>query len=59
MGRKDVLSLGDTVLVRILKIEPERQRLALSQKRVNPDEEAEWIWQRQQQAMLSLTDEEE
>jgi small subunit ribosomal protein S1 len=58
LAAQDVLSTGDTILVRILKIEPERQRLALSQKRVNPDEEAEWIWQRQQ-ATLLLMDEEE
>jgi small subunit ribosomal protein S1 len=55
----DVLSLGDIVLVRILSIETERQRLALSQRRVNPDEEAEWIWQRQQQVSMLLMDEEE
>jgi small subunit ribosomal protein S1 len=58
LAAQDVLSTGDTILVRILRIEPERQRLALSQKRVNPDEEAEWIWQRQQ-ATLLLMDEEE
>jgi small subunit ribosomal protein S1 len=44
----DVLFPGDTVLVRILKIEPERQRLALSQRRISHHEESEWIWQRQQ-----------
>lgn len=59
LAPQDALSVGDTVLVRILKIEPKRQRLALSQKRVNPDEEAEWIWQRQQQTIASLIDEEE
>ena len=58
LAAQDILSTGDTILVRILRIEPERQRLALSQKRVNPDEEAEWIWQRQQ-ATLLLMDEEE
>ena len=58
LAAHDILSNGDIILVRILKIEPERQRLALSQRRVNPDEEAEWIWQRQQ-APLLLMDEEE
>jgi small subunit ribosomal protein S1 len=59
LAPQDVLSVGDTILVRILSIDPERQRLALSQKRVNPDEEAEWIWQRQQQTIASIIDEEE
>lgn len=47
---QDVLMLGDTVLVRILRIEPERQRLGLSQRRVSQHEEMEWIWQREQAA---------
>jgi small subunit ribosomal protein S1 len=44
---QEVLVPGDTVLVRILKIQPEQQRLALSQRRVGQNEEMEWIWQRQ------------
>jgi small subunit ribosomal protein S1 len=45
---QDILAPGDTILVRILKIEPERQRLALSQQRVTQKEEMDWIWQKQQ-----------
>jgi small subunit ribosomal protein S1 len=55
---QDVLFPGDTVLGRILKIQPERQRLALSQRRVSQTEEMEWVWERQQ-AALRLEDEEE
>lgn len=55
---QDVLLLGDTVLVRILRIQPEKQRLALSQRRVSQNEEMEWVWQRQQ-AAVQPGDEEE
>jgi len=44
---EDILSPGDEVLVRILQIQPERQRLALSQRRVTRDEQLAWIWERQ------------
>ncbi|MCA9963829.1 MAG: S1 RNA-binding domain-containing protein, partial [Anaerolineales bacterium] len=47
---QDVLASGDIVLARILRIEPERQRLALSQRRLSQHEEMEWIWQRGQSA---------
>lgn len=45
---QDVLFPDDSVLVRILDIQPERQRLALSQRRVSPDEEVQWIGGRKQ-----------
>ncbi len=45
---QDIFAPGDVVLLRILRIEPERQRLALSQRRINQHEEMEWIWQREQ-----------
>ena len=44
---KDLLYPGDTILVRILKIEPEQQRLSLSQRRVRSHEEMDWIQTRQ------------
>jgi small subunit ribosomal protein S1 len=44
---KDLLYPGDTIPVRILKIEPERQRLSLSQRRVRSHEEIDWIQTRQ------------
>jgi small subunit ribosomal protein S1 len=44
---QDVLCPGDIVLTRILRIEPERQRLALSQRRVSQHEEIEWVWQQE------------
>jgi small subunit ribosomal protein S1 len=50
---QDILTPGDTVLVRILKIQPQQQRLALSQRRVSQQEETDWIWQRQQAAALA------
>lgn len=55
---QDVLFPGDTILVRILKIQPEKQRLALSQRRVSQEEETEWIWQRQQTSALAGDEEE-
>lgn len=39
----DVLQPGDKVLVRIIKIEPEQQRISLSMRRVSASEEIEWI----------------
>ncbi len=44
---KDLLYPGDIIPVRILKIEPERQRLSLSQRRVRSHEEIDWIQRRQ------------
>jgi small subunit ribosomal protein S1 len=55
---QDLLTPGDTVLLRILNIQPDRQRLALSQRRVGKDEEIQWIWQRQQESASSTIDEE-
>jgi small subunit ribosomal protein S1 len=55
---QDILVPGDTVLVRILNIQPEKQRLALSQRRVSQNEEMEWIWQRQQTEVLPGDEEE-
>ena len=55
---QDLLFPDDTILVRILSIQPEKQRLALSQRRVSQDEELGWIWQ-QQQASAMPADEEE
>jgi small subunit ribosomal protein S1 len=43
---QDVLYPDDHVLVRILQIDPDRQRLSLSQRRVRQHEEIEWIRQR-------------
>jgi ribosomal protein S1 len=56
---QDLLSPGDTVLLRILNIQPDRQRLALSQRRISKDEEIQWIWQRQQQESASVSIDEE
>jgi small subunit ribosomal protein S1 len=43
---QDVLYPDDRVLVRILRIDPEQQRLSLSQRRVKQHEEIDWIRQR-------------
>ncbi|MFN2117205.1 MAG: 30S ribosomal protein S1 [Candidatus Promineifilaceae bacterium] len=56
---QDILSSGDTVLVRILNIQPDQERLSLSQRRVSNDEEVQWIWQRQQDTTALVEDEEE
>jgi small subunit ribosomal protein S1 len=57
---QDLLSPGNSVLLRILNIQPGRQRLALSQRRVTRDEEVQWIWQRQRESTaLANVDEEE
>lgn len=55
---QDLLYPGDVVLVRILDIQPQRQRLGLSQHRIGKVEEMQWIWQRQQ-AAAPLDEEEE
>lgn len=43
---QDVLQTGDVLLVRILSIDPERERLGLSQRRVGMQEEMEWMQRR-------------
>lgn len=43
---KDVLQTGDVLLVRILSIDPDRERLGLSQRRVGMQEEMEWMQRR-------------
>lgn len=40
---EDVVQVGDDVLVRIVSIEPDRHRMALSMKRVTYDEQLEWM----------------
>ena len=44
----DVISPGDTVLVRIVRLEPDRERIGLSQRQVSETEELEWTWQKSQ-----------
>jgi small subunit ribosomal protein S1 len=56
---QDLLSPGDTVLARILNIQPDKERLSLSQRRVSKVEEIQWIWQRQKETTVLLEDEEE
>ena len=46
----DVISPGDTVLVRIVRLEPDRERIGLSQRQVSESEELEWTWQKSQAA---------
>jgi small subunit ribosomal protein S1 len=38
----DVVTRGEQYLLEIIKVEPERQRIGLSLKRVSPDEQATW-----------------
>lgn len=39
----DVLQPGDEVLVRIIRLEPEEERVGLSMRRVSAAEELEWM----------------
>lgn len=55
---EDILYPGDTILTRILDIQPDQQRLSLSQRRVRQDEEMEWILKRQQDSELPVDEEE-
>lgn len=55
---QDLLRPGDVLLVRIIRIQPEQQRLSLSQRRVTQSEEIDWIQSRQTDEN-SLTEEEE
>lgn len=43
---ESILKPGDRVLVRVISIEPEQQRLGLSTRRVTTAEEIEWMTQR-------------
>ncbi len=40
---KDVLRTGDKVLARVIEIDPERERISLSLRRVEKDEQLEWM----------------
>lgn len=42
----DVLQPGDVVLVRIINVEPDRQRVGLSMRRVSAAEEVDWMSQK-------------
>jgi ribosomal protein S1 len=44
---EDVLSVGDRVLLRIVNIDPEKERLGLSQRRVSSSEEIAWVYAQQ------------
>lgn len=55
---QDLLFPDDAILVRILNIQPEKQRLALSQRRISQAEEAGWNWHRQQASAMPADEEE-
>ncbi len=56
---QDVVQTNDTVLVRILNIEPDRHRIALSLKQVSYDEQMEWMERKQSETPLEDTAEQE
>jgi 4-hydroxy-3-methylbut-2-enyl diphosphate reductase len=56
---QDILIPGDAVLVRIINIQVDEQRLALSQVRVSQDEEMAWTFRRQQTLSVPAVEEEE
>ncbi len=41
----DLLQAGETVLVRLISIQPKEERIALSQRRITRQEELDWTWQ--------------
>ncbi len=45
---RDLLREGDDILVRVISIEPERQRIALSVDDVTVDEQEEWMLERRE-----------
>lgn len=55
---QDILYTGDRLLLRILDIEPEEQRLALSLQQVSSTEEVEWISKRQEDLLVAAGEEE-
>jgi small subunit ribosomal protein S1 len=56
---QDVVQVGDDVLVRIVSIEPDRHRMALSMKRVTYDEQLEWMEDRAADAEAEFEEAEE
>lgn len=52
----DVLKSGDEVLVRVTNIEPKRQRLGLSMRRVSAAEELEWMAAKQEEEVPDQSD---
>ncbi len=50
----DILQEGETHLLRIISINPERQRMGLSLKAVTSTEQIEWMTQREQEAGLEV-----
>jgi small subunit ribosomal protein S1 len=54
---QDILYPDDRVLLRILQIDPQRQRLSLSQRRVRQNEEIAWIAELQQDSTEVIEEE--
>ncbi len=54
---KAVLQSGDVVLARMISIEPERERLSLSLRRVTTSEELEWMARKAEAAEAETEDE--
>lgn len=46
----DIVHEGDTVLVRILDIDPREERLSLSMRRVKPEEQIAWMQRQREEA---------
>jgi small subunit ribosomal protein S1 len=55
----EVLQIGERVLVRIINIEPEDERIGLSLRRVSAAEEIEWLSEKREVEDLSETEETE
>jgi small subunit ribosomal protein S1 len=46
----DIVHEGDTLLVRVLDIDPKEERLSLSMRRVKPEEQIAWMQRQREQA---------
>ena len=53
----EIVRRGEEYLLEIIKIEPERQRIGLSLKRVSPDEQAAWHAEQEAQSRPDTTSE--
>jgi small subunit ribosomal protein S1 len=59
---KSVVKKGDKVLVRVLGVEPERERISLSMRRVPVDEQMAWMMEEEEEESVEgadLTDQDE
>jgi len=60
IAQREELSSGDSILVKVIRVEPDRRRIGLSVRQVRPDEWEEWaLTQIQEEAEAAAPEEEE